>query len=126
MKGSKMNAGGRGGWGRGRGARRRAGWGPGGGQGMGRGAGRGYCRDRGLPDPFGPVVEPKRPRPTAVPGAIAAVDGDECVGCAICVEACAEAAILVEDVANIDTEKCIGCGACVDECPTEAISLVEP
>jgi NAD-dependent dihydropyrimidine dehydrogenase PreA subunit len=54
---------------------------------------------------------------------VAIVNKDECIACGICVDACAQGAITVDDVAIIDPELCVDCGACVDECPNNAISL---
>ena len=54
---------------------------------------------------------------------IAVVDPERCTGCGICIDACPEEAISVENIAVIDTIKCTGCGSCADECPNEAISL---
>ena len=54
----------------------------------------------------------------------AAVDGDLCNACEVCVDMCPMEAIeLVEDVACIDDEKCIGCGVCAYHCASEAITL---
>lgn len=55
----------------------------------------------------------------------AVVDLERCVGCGICIDACPEGAITVENAAMIDRQKCTGCGMCVDECPNEAISLTD-
>jgi ferredoxin len=49
------------------------------------------------------------------------VIAEECVACGICVDACPQDAIKVEDIAVIDDSKCVDCGACVDECPSSAI-----
>jgi len=54
---------------------------------------------------------------------IAVVDLERCAGCGICIDACPEGAITVENTAMIDPHRCVGCGACIDECPNEAISL---
>ena len=48
-----------------------------------------------------------------------------CVGCAICVETCPQAAIVVDEVAFIDRQRCTGCGSCTEECPNAAIRLVK-
>ncbi len=45
------------------------------------------------------------------------VDLDKCIGCSLCVRACAQEAIqIVEKKAVIDLEKCNYCRACVDAC----------
>ena len=54
---------------------------------------------------------------------VAIVNADDCVACGVCVDACPQEAIKVDDVAVIDEELCIDCGTCVDECPNSAISL---
>ncbi len=49
---------------------------------------------------------------------------DKCVGCGLCVKACAYDAIRITDkLAEIDIDKCVLCGACVQACPFEAIFL---
>ena len=55
----------------------------------------------------------------------AKADKEKCTGCGICVDACPQEAITVDDIAKIDADKCVDCGACVDECPNEAISMPE-
>lgn len=45
-----------------------------------------------------------------------------CIGCGLCVKACANDAVKVEDFhAIIDQEKCVGCGLCAEKCPKKAI-----
>jgi len=48
-----------------------------------------------------------------------------CIGCGLCVKACTEEAIAVENfLAKIDYSKCTGCGACVAKCPQKSIRMV--
>ena len=55
----------------------------------------------------------------------ATVDEEKCTGCGICVDACPQEAITVDDIAKIDADKCVDCGVCVEECPNDAISMPE-
>lgn len=50
-----------------------------------------------------------------------------CVGCGLCVKACAYDAIRVDDdkIARIDLEKCTLCGACLEACKFDAIEMKE-
>ncbi len=54
---------------------------------------------------------------------VAVVNEAECIACGVCVEACPQEAITMEDVAKINAELCIDCEACVSECPSDAISM---
>ena len=54
---------------------------------------------------------------------VAKVNADDCVACGLCVDACPQGAIKVDDVAVVDPELCIDCGACVEECPNGALSV---
>jgi len=50
------------------------------------------------------------------------VDGSTCNGCGLCVTACRECAISIQDgVARIDYDKCRSCGQCIAICPLTAI-----
>lgn len=49
-----------------------------------------------------------------------------CIGCSLCVKACPNEAVKVEDFhAKINQEKCVGCGACEQKCPKKAIIEVK-
>jgi len=55
---------------------------------------------------------------------VAVVNKDDCVGCGVCVDACPNEAIKMDDnVATVDPDTCIDCEACVSECPNSAISM---
>lgn len=45
-----------------------------------------------------------------------------CIGCMLCVKACENGAITVENnLAHIDYSKCTGCGKCAQKCPQKII-----
>ena len=49
-----------------------------------------------------------------------------CIGCGLCVKACPNDAVHVENnLARIDPDKCTQCCLCVDKCPTKAILFLE-
>jgi len=51
------------------------------------------------------------------------IDKDKCIGCGVCVDNCAFAAIeLVDGIAAVN-EKCTLCATCVDNCEAEALSI---
>jgi len=54
------------------------------------------------------------------------IDRDRCTGCGICVEACPNEAIKIQDgFAHILTEHCAECGTCAEVCPQGAVLLME-
>ncbi|NLG16053.1 MAG: electron transfer flavoprotein subunit alpha [Fibrobacter sp.] len=55
------------------------------------------------------------------------VDLEKCIGCSLCVRACAQSAIqIIEKKAKIDLEKCNLCSACVEACKKySAISITK-
>jgi len=49
---------------------------------------------------------------------------DKCVGCELCLKACAyDAIVIIDKIAEIDMDKCTLCGACVSACPFDAILI---
>jgi Pyruvate/2-oxoacid:ferredoxin oxidoreductase delta subunit len=66
---------------------------------------------------------------------LAGIDGEKCVGCGKCAEACPINAIAMETVpepssgkkrdARVDTAICLGCGVCALKCPRAACRLVK-
>ena len=56
--------------------------------------------------------------------AMATINGEKCVKCAICVRACPYNAVLkIENKIVIDSSKCIGCATCKSFCPHDAIEI---
>jgi len=49
---------------------------------------------------------------------------EKCIGCELCLKACAyDAIIMVDKIAEIDLDKCTLCGACVSACKFDAIII---
>ena len=60
------------------------------------------------------------------PSTVLQIDDAQCVGCAICVDVCPEAALAMgpDDLRPACLpDRCTACGECVHECPTAAITL---
>jgi len=58
----------------------------------------------------------------------AAVDGDSCEGCGVCVKRCQVDAVsqsAKNQPAVVNQDRCIGCGVCVPACPAQSIILVK-
>jgi formate hydrogenlyase subunit 6/NADH:ubiquinone oxidoreductase subunit I len=54
------------------------------------------------------------------------IDNAQCVGCAICVDVCPEAALAMgpDDLRPVKlADRCTACGECIRECPTAALTL---
>ncbi len=100
------------------------GGGSGRGYGMGRGSGRGYGMGRGRRlNREADEVKNDSTQEHQGQNLKAFINQEECVGCAVCVNACSVGAITADDIVKIDLNKCIGCGDCIDMCPRNAISL---
>jgi Pyruvate/2-oxoacid:ferredoxin oxidoreductase delta subunit len=60
------------------------------------------------------------------PATVLQIDNSQCVGCAICVDVCPEAALAMgsDDLRPVWlADRCTACAECVHECPTAAITL---
>jgi len=51
------------------------------------------------------------------------IDTNLCIGCGLCLMACADSALVLENGTAKVTQGCTGCGLCVDACPSGAISV---
>lgn len=70
----------------------------------------------------------RHPRPAEIAFAnyYAAVEADDCQGCATCLDRCQMNALSLNDegTAEVNLDRCIGCGLCVPTCPTGAMKLM--
>jgi len=62
----------------------------------------------------------------AVPGLVALIDEDLCIGCVKCIKACPVDAIIgaPKQMHTVIRQNCTGCGLCISPCPVDCISLV--
>lgn len=49
------------------------------------------------------------------------LDPERCSGCGLCVDACAEKALTLDNCLHLDEAACLGCAACVRVCPTAGL-----
>jgi Na+-translocating ferredoxin:NAD+ oxidoreductase RNF subunit RnfB len=69
----------------------------------------------------------RHPRPAEITFSnyYAAVTGDDCLGCGVCLDRCQMQALSLNDegLARVNPDRCIGCGLCVTTCPSGAMKL---
>lgn len=70
--------------------------------------------------------EGEAPRVGAPTEAVARIDEDACIGCALCIEACPVDAIAGahQYMHTVIESRCTGCELCIPPCPVDCISLI--
>ena len=65
--------------------------------------------------------------PPTVPAQVAMIDESECIGCALCLDACPVDAIVGAPrwLHTVIADHCTGCELCLEPCPVDCIALVE-
>ena len=82
---------------------------------------------RKLAELLGVQAKPLNPENGVVkPRAVAFIDEQTCIGCALCIPACPVDAIVgaVKQMHSIIASECTGCELCIAPCPVDCISLL--
>jgi len=74
-----------------------------------------------------PVLSPDPRFGECRTGAVAVIDEEACIGCALCLQACPVDAILgaPQFMHTVIRTECTGCELCIAPCPVDCIGLVE-